>query len=258
MLAAHAPRQNHLLAALPPEDYERLLPDLEHVPLPLGWTVYQPGERPKYMYFITAGFVSWLHVTQQGASTEAAVIGNEGVIGLGLLLSGTTMPGKAVVVSAGHAYRLSAAVLNQEIERVGPLMQGLLRYTQAMIALTGQTAVCNRHHSLEQRLCLWILLCLDRSPSNELAMTQELIADMLGVRRGGVTEAAGKLQRAGLVHYSRGHISVLDRSGLEAQACECYAVIRREYECLLGPENALRQRGRERYGWPPRFASAMG
>src|ERR1035437_8867366 len=215
--AQHAPRQNRLLAALPLEDYERLLPDLEPVPLPLGWTVHRAGDREKYLYFLTAGIVSRFYVTQNGASAEIAVTGSEGVIGVASFLGGESTPSQAVVLSAGYAYRLGADLVKNEFEHDGPLSHLLLRYTQALIAHTAQIAVCNRHHSLEQQLCRWILSRLDRLPSNELTMTQELIADMLGVRREGVTEAAGKLQKAGLIHNSRGHIAVLDRRRLEAQ-----------------------------------------
>jgi CRP-like cAMP-binding protein len=239
--AQHAPRQNLLLAALPLEHYERLLPDLEPVPLPLGWTVHGAGDREKYLYFLTAGIVSRFYVTESGASAESAVTGSEGVIGVASFLGGESTPSQAVVLSAGYAYRLGTNLLNNEHD--GPLPHLLLRYTQALIAQTGQIAVCNRHHSLEQRLCRWILSCLDRLPSNELTMTQELIADMLGVRRVGVTRAAGKLQRAGLIHASRGHIAVLDRPQLEVQACECYAVVKREYERLLPLENAIGNAG---------------
>jgi CRP-like cAMP-binding protein len=239
----HTPRQNHLLAALPPADYERLLPNLEPVPLPLGWTVHGAGDRRNYLYFITAGIVSRFYVTENGASAELAVTGNEGVIGVASFLGGESTPSQAVVVSAGYAYRLRADLLKDEIEHDGPLPRLLLRYIQALIAQTGQIAVCNRHHSLKQQLCRWILSCLDRLPLNELAMTHELIARMLGVRREGVTEAAGKLQKAGLIHTSRGHIAVLDRPRLEAQACECYTVVKREYDRLLCPENTIRNAG---------------
>ena len=235
--APHTPRQNHLLAALPVADYECLLPDLEPVPLPVGWTVHDAGDREEYLYFLTAGIVSRFYVMEDGASAEFAVTGSEGVIGVALFLGGASTPSEAVVVSAGYAYRLRADLLKNELEHDGPLRRLLLRYTQALIAQTGQIAACNRHHSLEQQLCRWILSSLDRLPSNELTMTQELIANMLGVRREGVTAAAGKLQKAGLIHYSRGHIAVLDRPRLEAQTCECYVVVKREYDRLLRPEN---------------------
>jgi len=231
--APHTPRQNHLLAALPVEDYESLLPDLEPVALPRGWTVHGAGEREKYLYFLTAGIVSRFYVMENGASAHFAVTGSEGVIGVASFLGGEGMPSQAVVLSAGYAYRLQTDVVKNEFKHDGPLAHLLLRYTQALLCQTGQIAVCNRYHSVEQQLCRWILLCLDRLPSNELAMTQELIANMLGVRREGVTEAAGKLQKAGLIHYSRGHIAVLDRPQLEAQVCECYAVVKREYDRLL-------------------------
>jgi CRP-like cAMP-binding protein len=233
VFAPHGPRENHLLAALPPEDYEPLLPDLEPVSLPLGWTVHHAGDRERYLYFLTAGIVSRFYVTQNGASADFAVTGSEGVIGIASFLGGGSTPSQAVVLSAGYAYRLGADRLHDEFEHGGALPSLLLRYTQALIAQTGQIAVCNRHHSLEQRLCRWILSCLDRSPSSVLTMTHELIAHMLGVRREGVTEATGKLQRAELIHCSRGHIEVLDRRQMEAQVCECYAVVKREYDRLL-------------------------
>jgi CRP-like cAMP-binding protein len=234
--ARHTPRQNRLLAALRVEDYERLLPDLEPVPLPLGRTIHRAGDLEKYLYFLTAGIVSRLCATKNGASAECAVTGSEGVIGVATFLGGAGTPCGAVVLSAGYAYRLEAGLLKEEFEHGGPLAHLLLRYTQALLTQTGQIAVCNRLHSLEQQLCRWLLSSLDRLPSNEVTMTQERIADMLGVRREGVTEAAGKLQKAGLINYARGHISVLDRPRLEAQACECYAVVKREYERLL-PEH---------------------
>jgi CRP-like cAMP-binding protein len=233
VFAPHTPRQNHLLAALPLEDYRRLRPALEPVPLPLGWTVHRAGNREKYLYFPAAGIVSKYCVTENGAATEFAVTGSEGAIGIASFLGGESMSTQSVVVSAGYAYRRRADMVKDEIEHDGALPHLLLRYTLALIAQAGQTAVCNRHHSLEQQLCRWILSSLDRLPSNELTITQALIADMLGVRRESVTEAAGKLQKAGLIHYSRGHITVLDRARLEAQACECYAVVKREYDHLL-------------------------
>jgi CRP-like cAMP-binding protein len=233
--AQHTPGQNHLLAALPVEDYERLLPALEPVPLPQGWTVHRAGDREKYLYFLTGGIVSRFYVTENGASAEFAVTGREGVIGVASFLGGESTLSEAVVLSAGYAYRLEANLLKNEFAHDSPLSHLLLRYTEALIAQTALTAACNRHHSLEQQLCRWILSCLDRSPSNELTMTQELIADMLGVRRQGVMGAAVKLQKAGLIHYSRGHITILDRTGLEALGCECYAVVKREYDRLLSP-----------------------
>ena len=237
--AQHTPTHNHLLAALPLKDYERLLPDLDPVALPAGWTLHRAGCREKYLYFLTAGIVSRCYVTQNGASAQSAVTGSEGVIGIASFLGGGSTPSQAVVLSAGYAYRLRADLLRQEFAHGGPLPHLLLRYTQALITQIAQTAVCNRHHAVEQRLCRWILSSLDRLSSNELTMTQEVIATMLGVRRQGVTEAARRLQQAGLIHYERGHIGVLDRLQLEAQACECYAVVKREYARLLLPENTV-------------------
>lgn len=239
LFAQHTPRQNQLLAALPPEDYARLLPALQPVPLPVGWTVHNAGDREKYLYFPTAGIVSRFYVMEDGASAHFALTGSEGAIGVASFLSGESTPSQAVVLSAGHAYRLGAHLLKNEFEHDGVLPQLLLRYIQALIAQTGQVAVCNRHHSLEQQLCRWILSSLDRLPSNELTMTQDLISDMLGVRRESVTDAAGKLQKAGLIRYSRGHIVVLDRPRLEAQVCECYAVVKREYDRLLRSNTPL-------------------
>ena len=237
------PRQNRLLAALPTADYERLLPDLEPVPLPLGWIVHGAGDRERHLYFVTAGMVSRLYVLKNGASAEYAVTGREGAIGVASFLGGQSTPSQAVVLDAGYAYRLSTKVLQTEFARCGPLLHVLLRYTLALITQTAQTAVCNRHHSVEQQLCRWLLLSLDRMPGSELSMTQELIASMLGVRREGVTEAAQRLQQAGLIHYSRGHIAVIDRAGLQARVCECYAVVEHEYDRLLGPEHICRSAG---------------
>ena len=231
--ALHTPRQNHLLAALPAEDYARLLPDLEPVPLAPGRALHAGGDRRKHLYFITGGIVCRLHVTEKGESTGFGLTGSEGVIGVASFLGGESTPSQAVVLSAGYAYRLGADALKNEFMRSSPLRHLLLRYTLALITQSVQIAVCNRHHSLEQQLCRWILSCLDRLPSNELTMTQELIANMLGVRREGVTEAAGHLQAAGAIHYSRGHITVLDRAKLEKRVCECYAVVKREYDRLL-------------------------
>ena len=228
-----SPRQNRLLAALPAADYERLLPELELVPLPLGWAVYEAGAHLGYVYFPIDSIVSLLYVMEDGASAEIAIVGNEGLVGIALFMGGETTPSRAVVQSAGHAYRLKSAVLKNEFERGGALQHLLLRYTQAMITQMAQTAVCNRHHSLEQQLCRWLLLSLDRLSSNVLIMTQELIANMLGVRREGVTEAAGTLQADGLIHYSRGKITVLDRPRLEQRVCECYAVVKKEFDRLL-------------------------
>jgi CRP-like cAMP-binding protein len=217
------PRHNHLFAALPAEEYERLAPNLELVQMPLGHVLYESGSELRHVYFPTTSIVS----------AEIAVVGNEGLIGVALFMGGETMPNRAVVQSAGHAYRLKGQLLKEEFNRSGGLQLLLLRYTQALLTQMAQTAVCNRHHSLDQQLCRWLLLSLDRLPSNELIMTQELIANMLGVRREGVTEAAGNLQKSGLIKYSRGHITVLDRAGLEARVCECYAVVKREFARLL-------------------------
>lgn len=234
---SHAPSQNHLLAALPKEERERLLPHLELVPMPLGDVLYESGVELRHVYFPTTAIVSLLYVMLDGASAEIAVVGNEGVIGVALFMGGETMPNRAVVQSAGHAYRLKGHLLKQEFNRSGDLQHLLLRYTQALLTQMAQTAVCNRHHSLDQQLCRWLLLSLDRLSSNELIMTQELIANMLGVRRESVTEAAGNLQRAGMIKYQRGRITVLDRAGLEARACECYAVVKREFDRLLPEVN---------------------
>jgi CRP-like cAMP-binding protein len=234
---------NRLLAALPAEDYERLLPCLEPVALPLGWTIHRAGDRENYLYFITSGIVSRFYVMENGATARLAVTGSEGVIGVASFLGGESMPGQAVVLSPGYAYRLGAEVLKSEIARNSPLCQVLLRYVMALIAQTAQIAVCNRHHTIEQQLCRWLLLSLDRLPGNDVPMTHELISSMLGVRRESITDAAGKLQRAGLIHYSRGHIAVLDRQQLEAQACECYAVVKREYDRLFPIEDTIGNAG---------------
>jgi CRP-like cAMP-binding protein len=227
------PKQNHLLAALPIGEFERLSPHLELVTMTLGDVLYESGDRMQYVYFPIGSIVSLLYVMADGASAEIAVVGNDGIIGIALFMGGETMPNRAVVQSAGHAYRLKGQLLKEEFNRAGELQHLLLRYTQALLTQMSQTAVCNRHHSVDQQLCRWLLLSLDRLPSNQLTMTQELIANMLGVRREGVTEAAGKLQTAGLVHYSRGRINVIDRPGLEARACECYQVVKTEFDRLL-------------------------
>ena len=229
----HDPRQNHLLAALPTDEYARLFPHLELATLPLGDSVCEPGIPMRHVYFPTTAIVSLLYVMEDGASAEIAVVGNEGIVGVSLFMGGETTTSRAVVQSAGHAYRLKAQLLKDAFFLAGPMQRLLLRYTQALLTQMAQTAVCNRHHSVDQQLCRWLLLSLDRLPSNKLTMTQELIANMLGVRREGVTEAAGKLQHAGLIHYSRGHITVLDRPGLEARVCECYQVVKREFDRLL-------------------------
>jgi CRP-like cAMP-binding protein len=232
-----APRNNHLLAALPLEDYKRVRPHLVATPLPLGSTMYDADERESYLYFLTEGVVCRMCVLENGASAEFAVTGNEGVIGVASFLGGESTVSRTVVVSAGHAYRIKAAALKSQFEYGGPFQRLLLRYTQALITQTAQAAVCNRHHSLDQRLCRWILSYLDRVSLNELTITQELIANMLGVRREGITEAAGKLQTAGMIQHHRGHIAVLDRRGLEARVCECYAVVKRECDRLLHTDN---------------------
>lgn len=227
------PQHNQLLAALPEADFQRLLPYLESVDLPLGMVVFESGDKLQHLYFPTCGIVSLLYAMESGASTEIAVIGNEGVVGIALFMGGESTPSRAVVQSVGQGFRMKASVLKTEFERGGRLQYLLLRYTQSLIAQMTQTAVCNRHHSVDQQLCRWLLLSLDRLPGNELKMTQELIANMLGVRREGVTEAAGKLQEAGLIRYSRGRITVLDRARLEQRVCECYAVVKKEMDRLL-------------------------
>lgn len=227
------PAANHLLGVLPEQDYERLLPHLESVLLPLGHTVYESGSRIRHVFFPTDGIVSLLNVMRNGASAEIAIVGSEGVIGVALFMGGESTPSRAVVQSAGHAYRLRAEVLKEEFERGGTLQHLLLRYTQALITQMAQTAVCNRHHTIEQQLCRWLLLSLDRLPSDELHMTQELIANMLGVRREGVTAAARNLQSDGLIKYRRGHIKIRDRAGLEHRVCECYSVVKGESDRLL-------------------------
>ena len=230
---------NHLLAVLPDAEWARLAPHLVPADMPLGKVVYESGDRLDHVYFPSTAIVSLLYVMEDGASAEIAIVRNEGVIGIALFMGGETMPNRAVVQSAGRAYRLDARILKEEFHRAGPMQRLLLRYTQALITQMAQTAVCNRHHSIDQQLCRWLLLSLDRLPSNELDMTQELIANMLGVRRAGVTEAAMKLQDAGLIRYSYGHIEVLDRPGLEKRACECYSVVKREFDRLLPDLKAL-------------------
>jgi CRP-like cAMP-binding protein len=233
MSSPHSPMQNHLLAALPTAEYARLLPNLELIPMSLGEALYESGGHLQHVYFPTTSIVSLLYVLADGASAEIAVVGNEGILGISLFMGGETTPSRAVVQSAGYGYRVKAQLLKQEFNRAGPVLHLLLRYTQALITQMAQTAVCNRHHSVDQQLCRWLLLSLDRLASNELSMTQELIASMLGVRREGVTEAAGKLQDVGLIQYHRGKITVLDRSGLEARVCECYEVVKTEFDRLL-------------------------
>ena len=232
-LRPDTPRQNHLLGALPPEEWERLHPRMELRPMPLGHVLYESGDTMRHVYFPTTSIVSLLYVMENGASAEIAIVGNEGIVGISLFMGGETTPSRAIVQSAGHAYRVPGQYLKEEFFRAGPLQRLLLRYTQALITQMAQTAVCNRHHSVERQLCRWLLMSLDRLASNELTMTQELIANMLGVRREGVTESAGKLQKLGLIEYSRGRIVVLDRPALEAHACECYAVVKKEFDRLL-------------------------
>ena len=228
-----SPRQNHLLAALPEAAYKRLLPNLELVAMPLGKVLYTSGRALPYVYFPTTCIVSLVYVMENGSSAEIAVTGFDGLLGISLFLGGQTAPNQAVVQSGGHAYRIRPKALKNEFEQGGSLQHLLLLYTQALIAQMAQTAVCNRHHTLDQQLCRWLLLSLDRLHSGELVMTQELIANMLGVRRQGVVVAARNLQRAGLINYRRGRISVVDRPGLEKRVCECYAVVKREYDRLL-------------------------
>ena len=233
MTVAADPKSNHLLAALPDAEWQRWLPQLEWVEMPLGEVLYEAGSTQHHVYFPTTSIVSKLYVMENGASAEIAVVGNEGLVGISLFMGGESTPSRAVVQSAGEGFRLRAKTLKEEFGRAGPVMHLLLRYTQALITQMAQTAVCNRHHSLDQQLCRWLLLSLDRLQGTELVMTQELIANMLGVRREGVTEAALKLQDAGLIRYARGHISVIDRPGLEKRTCECYAVVKKEYDRLL-------------------------
>src|SRR5512137_2161402 len=225
--------ENQLLANLPAADLARLAAHLEPVNLPLGEMLYEPGERLQHGYFPTTAIVSLHYVLESGATAESAGVGNEGVVGIALFMGGETTASSAVVQTGGQAYRLAGALLRQEFNRAGPMQQLLLRYTQELMTQIAQTAVCNRHHSVEQQLCRWLLLTLDRAPPGELVMTQELVASMLGVRREGITEAAGNLQRAGVIRYRRGHITVLERSGLERGACECYAVVTTEVHRLL-------------------------
>lgn len=225
--------QNQLLAVLPQDVWQRLAPQMEAVDMPLGQVLCESGSTLKHVYFPVTSIVSLLYVMENGASAEIAVVGNEGIVGISLFMGGDSMPSRVVVQSAGRGLRLKAQLLKDEFNLGGPVMHVLLRYTQALITQMAQTAVCNRHHALEQQLCRWLLLSLDRLSSNELLMTQELIANMLGVRREGVTEAALKLQKLGLISYARGRILVLDRAGLEARTCECYAVVKKEYDRLL-------------------------
>lgn len=230
---------NHLLHALPLAEAQRWLPLMEPVEMPLGSVLYESGDTLSHVYFPTTAIVSLLYVMADGASAEIAVVGNEGVVGISLFMGGESTPSRAVVQSAGQGFRLKAQIMKEEFNRAGPVLHLMLRYTQALITQMAQTAVCNRHHSLDQQLCRWLLLSLDRLQGNELVMTQELIANMLGVRREGVTEGAQKLQHAGIIQYARGHITVLDRDKLEKRSCECYGVVKREYQRLL-PEQVSR------------------
>ena len=230
----HVPEQNYLLAALSADERERVYPHLRLVSMPLGKVLYESGDALEYVYFPTDSIVSLLYVLESGASAEISVVGNEGLIGIALFMGGGTTPSRAIVQSAGHAFRLAGPLLKDEFHRNGGLQLLLLRYTQALITQMAQTAVCNRHHSVDQQLCRWLLLSLDRLNSNKLVMTQELIANMLGVRREGVTDAAGKLQKLGAIRYSRGQITVLDRPQLEQLCCECYSVVKRETDRIEG------------------------
>jgi CRP-like cAMP-binding protein len=244
MSDAHSPRQNRLLAALPATDYQRLSPHLEQVQMPFGEIIHESGGPLCHLYFPTTAIASLLYVMEDGASTEITGVGNEGVIGIAVFMGGMTMPDRAMVLLGGDAYRMPSQVLNAELNRpgggTGALHCLLLRYSQALITQIAQTAACNRHHSMEKRLCRWLLSSLDRSPSDELTVTQEAIAGALGVRREGITETAGRLQRAGFIRYHRGHISVLDRAGLEKQACECYQAVKTEFDRLLPDVTATR------------------
>jgi CRP-like cAMP-binding protein len=233
MTGSSSAKQNHLLAALPESEWQRWLPELEPIEMPLSHVVYESGTTPSHVYFPTTAIVSLLYVMENGASAEIAVIGNEGLVGIASFMGGDSTPSRAVVQSAGQGFRMKTDALKREFARSVAVLHVLLRYTQALLTQMAQTAVCNRHHSLDQQLCRWLLLSLDRLQGEELVMTQELIANMLGVRREGVTEAAGKLQKAGLITYARGHIMVLDRLGLEKLTCECYAVVKKEYDRLL-------------------------
>jgi CRP-like cAMP-binding protein len=232
------PKTNQLLAALPDADWQRWLPQLEWVDLPLGQVVYESGSTQSHVYFPTTAIVSLLYVMENGSSAEIAVVGHEGVVGISLFMGGESTPSRGVVQSAGKGLRMTAQAIKKEFKR-GPVLHLLLRYTQALITQMAQTAVCNRHHTLDQQLCRWLLLSLDRLPGNELVMTQELIANMLGVRREGVSESALKLQNIGLIRYARGRITVVDRPGLEKRTCECYAVVKKEYDRLLPDKSVI-------------------
>ena len=233
MSSTQDPNQNHLLAAMLDAEYARLAPHLESIPMLLGDVLYESGDKLRHVYFPTTSIISLHYVLEDGASSEIAGVGNEGMVGISLFMGGNSTPSRAVVQTGGHGYRLKSHILMEEFNRAGTVMRLLLRYTQALITQMSQTSVCNRHHSVEQQLCRWLLLTLDRMPTNELTMTQELIANMLGVRREGVTEAAGKLQASGYIRYRRGHITVLDRAGMESTVCECYGVVRKEFTRLM-------------------------
>jgi len=251
MPALHAPKENHLLQALSDGEFERILPHLTLVPMPLGKVLYEPGDTLRHVYFPIDCIVSLLYVTKDGASAEISMVGNEGLVGISLFMGGETTPSRAVVQSAGYAYRLIGQRLKDEFHSSSEMQHLLLRYTQALIAQMAQTAVCNRHHSVDQQLCRWLLFSLDRHSDTNLSITQELIANMLGVRREGVTEAAGKLQKAGVIKYRRGHITVLDRAKLEEMCCECYAVVKRESDRLL-PQPRHAPSRKQPPSWQPR------
>jgi CRP-like cAMP-binding protein len=233
MASKQDPNQNHLMAALLDAEFDRLSPHLELIPMKLGDVLYESGDKVQYVYFPTSAIISLHYLLENGGSSEIAGVGNEGVLGISAFMGGDSTPSRAVVQTGGFGYRLPATILMEEFNRAGPVMRLLLRYTQALLTQMSQTAVCNRHHTVEQQLCRWLLLTLDRLSSNELTMTQELIANMLGVRREGVTEAAGRLQGYGYISYRRGHITVLDRKGLEQDVCECYGVVKKEFARLL-------------------------
>jgi len=233
MSSTHDPKQNQLLAALPSAEFERIKPHLELISMPLGDVLYESGDKQQFVYFPTTSIASLHYVLENGNSSEMAGVGNEGVVGISLFMGGGSTPSRAVMQAGGHGYRLKSHILMDEFNRGGHAQRLLLRYTQALITQISQTAVCNRHHSVEQQFCRWLLLTLDRLPSSELTITQELIANMLGVRREGVTEAAGKLKIDGFIQYRRGHITVLNRAGLETKTCECYGVVKKEFARLL-------------------------
>lgn len=236
------PRQNRILAALPAADYERLLPDLEFVPMPLGWTLSESGDHVNFLHFPTVGIVSLIYELEDGSSSEIALVGNEGMVGISIFMGGESMPSDTVVQSAGAAYRLSRKIMKREFSLGGQLQHLALLYTQALIAQTSQTAVCNQHHAVEQQLCRWLLMSADRLHQNDLVITQELIAHLLGVRRESITQTASKLKKDGLVAYARGHMTIVDRPGLEERVCECYSSVKKEYDRLLPhPKAAVRK-----------------